>query len=66
MSGDSAPAGHAGTQRGKNIGERHHDQRKEPLTGIIELRTEGGPIELAIDEDAGLARRSNLERFLTQ
>jgi hypothetical protein len=37
-----------------------------PLTGIIELRTEGGPIELGIDEDAALALRSDLERFLTQ
>jgi hypothetical protein len=39
---------------------------KGPLTGIIELRTEGGPIELGIDEDATLALRTDLERFLTQ
>jgi hypothetical protein len=36
------------------------------LTGIIELRTDGGPIELTIDEDAALALRTDLERFLTQ
>jgi hypothetical protein len=39
---------------------------KEPLTGIVELRTDGGPIELTIDEDAALALRTDLERFLTQ
>src|SRR5712671_5336884 len=39
---------------------------KEPLTGIIELRTDGGPIELTIDEDAALALRTDLKRFLTQ
>jgi hypothetical protein len=39
---------------------------KEPLTGSIELRTDGGPIELTIDEDAALALRTDLERFLTQ
>jgi hypothetical protein len=36
------------------------------LTGIIELRIEGGHIELGIDEDAALALRTDLERFLTQ
>jgi hypothetical protein len=30
------------------------------------MRTDGGPIELAIDEDAALALRTDLERFLTQ
>jgi len=35
-------------------------------TGIIELRADGGPIELTIDEDAALALRTDLERFLTQ
>jgi hypothetical protein len=39
---------------------------KEPLTGMIELRTDGGPVELAIDEDAALALCTDLERFLTQ
>jgi len=39
---------------------------KEPLTGIIEFQTDGGPIELTIDEDAALALRADLERFLTQ
>jgi len=31
-----------------------------------ELSTDGGPIELTIDEDAALALRTDLERFLTQ
>ena len=31
-----------------------------------ELSTDGGPIELTIDEDAPLALRTDLERFLTQ
>src|SRR6266852_9114312 len=39
---------------------------KGPLTGIIELRTEGGHLEMGIDEDAALALRTDLERFLTQ
>jgi hypothetical protein len=39
---------------------------KQPLAGIIELRTDGGPIELTIDEDAALALRTEFERFLTQ
>jgi len=39
---------------------------KEALTGIIEFQTDGGPIELTIDEDAALALRTDLERFLTQ
>jgi hypothetical protein len=30
------------------------------------LSTDGGPIELTIDEDAALALRTDLERFLTQ
>jgi hypothetical protein len=30
------------------------------------LRTDGGPIELTIDEDAALSLRTDLERFLTQ
>jgi len=39
---------------------------KGPLTGIIELPTEGGHLEMGIDEDAALALRTDLERFLTQ
>jgi hypothetical protein len=35
---------------------------KGPLTGIIELRTEGGPIEL----ESTKTRRTDLERFLTR
>jgi hypothetical protein len=35
---------------------------KGPLTGIIELRTEDGPIEL----ESTKTRRTDLERFLTQ
>jgi hypothetical protein len=35
---------------------------KGPLTGIIELRTEGAPIEL----ESTKTRRTDLERFLTQ
>jgi hypothetical protein len=31
-----------------------------------ELSTDGGPIERAIDEDAALALRTDLERFLTR
>jgi hypothetical protein len=30
------------------------------------LRTEGGHLEMGIDEDAALALRTDLERFLTQ
>ena len=39
---------------------------KGPLTGMIELRTKGGPIGPGIDEDAALALRTDLERFLTR
>jgi hypothetical protein len=39
---------------------------KGRLTGIVELRTEGGHLEMGIDEDAALALRTDLERFLTQ
>jgi hypothetical protein len=33
---------------------------------MIELRTKGGPIGPGIDEDAALALRTDLERFLTR
>jgi hypothetical protein len=49
-------------QIGRHTGPQ---KSKEPLTGIIELRTDGGPVELTIDEDAALALRTELERFLT-
>ena len=39
---------------------------KESVTGIIELRADGGPVELTIDQDAALALCAGLERFLTQ
>jgi hypothetical protein len=39
---------------------------KESVTGIIELRTDGGPVELTIDQDAALALCAGLERFFTQ
>jgi hypothetical protein len=64
--GFNAGAAPGSKHGGKNTGELHPDQSKEPLTGIIELRTDGGPIELTIDEDAALALRTDLERFLTQ
>jgi hypothetical protein len=67
MSGDSTPAVHSGTSTGEKIlASSILTKSKEPLTGIIELRTDGGPIELTIDEDAALALRTELERFLTQ
>jgi len=69
MSGDSTPAVHPGTNtvgkiRASSILTK--SKSKEPLTGMIELRTDGGPVELAIDEDAALALCTDLERFLTQ
>jgi hypothetical protein len=65
--GDSTPAVHRGTNTvGKIRASSILTKSKEPLTGIIELRTDGGPIELAIDEDAALALRTDLERFLTR
>ena len=36
------------------------------MTGIIELRIEGGYLELKIDEETALALRTDIERFLTQ
>jgi hypothetical protein len=67
MSGDSTPAVHAGTNTaGKILASSILTKSREPLTGIIELRTDGGPIELTIDEDTALALRTDLERFLTQ
>jgi hypothetical protein len=67
MSGDSTPAVRSGTNTvGKILASSVRTKSKEPLTGIIELRTDGGPIELTIDEDAALALRTELERFLTQ
>ena len=67
MSGDSTPAVHSGTNTaGKIRASSILTKSKEPLTGIIELRTDGGPVELAIDEDAALALCTDLERFLTQ
>jgi hypothetical protein len=67
MSGDSTPAGHSGTTSvGKIWASAITTKSRGPLTGMIELRTEGGPIELGIDEDAALALRTDLERFLTQ
>jgi hypothetical protein len=67
MSGDSTPAGHSGTTRvGKILASAIATKSKGPLTGTIELRIEGGHIELGIDEDVALALRTDLERFLTQ
>ena len=67
MSGDSTPAVRSGTNTAaKILASSVLTKSKEPLTGIIELRTDGGPIELTIDEDAALALRTELERFLTQ
>jgi hypothetical protein len=67
MSGDSTPAENCGAIRvGKILASAITTKSKAPLSGIIELRTEGGPVELGIDEDAALALRSDLERFLTQ
>ena len=67
MSGDSTPAVHPGTNTvGKIRASSILTKSKEPLTGIIELRTDGGPVELTIDEDAALALHTDLERFLTQ
>jgi hypothetical protein len=68
MSGDSTAAGHSGTTGvGKILASAITTKSKGPLTGIIELRTEGGGhIALGIDEDAALALRTDLERFLTQ
>jgi hypothetical protein len=66
MSGDSTPAVHPGTNTvGKIRASSILTKSKEPLTGIIELRTDGGPVEFAID-DAALALCTDLERFLTQ
>jgi hypothetical protein len=67
MSGDSTPAGHSGTTSvGKILVSAITTKSKRPLTGIIELRTGGGHLELGIDEDAALALRTDLERFLTR
>jgi hypothetical protein len=67
MSGDSTPAVHSGTNTaGKIRASSILTKSKEPLTGIIELRTDGRPVELTIDEDAALALHTDLERFLTQ
>ena len=67
MSGDRTPAVHSGTNTvGKIRASSILTKSKEPLTGIIEFQTDGGPIELTIDEDAALALRADLERFLTQ
>jgi hypothetical protein len=45
MSGDSTPAGHAGTTSvGKILASAITTKSKGPLTGIIELRTEGGRV----------------------
>jgi hypothetical protein len=67
MSGDSTPAGPPGTTSvGKILASAITTESKGPLTGIIELRTEGGHLVLGIDEDAALALRTDLERFLTQ
>jgi hypothetical protein len=42
MSGDSTPAGHSGTTSvGKILASAITTKSKGPLTGIIELRTEG-------------------------
>ena len=67
MSGGSMAAVHPRTNTvGKIRASSILTKSKQPLTGIIELRTDGGPIELTIDEDAAPALRTDLERFLTQ
>jgi hypothetical protein len=68
MSGDSTPAGHSGTTSvGTILASAITTKSRGPLTGIIELRTEGGGhLALGIDKDAVLALRTDLERFLTQ
>jgi hypothetical protein len=67
MSGPSTAATPSGTAAaGRILAGSITTRSKAPLTGIIELRTDGGPIELNIDEDTALALRTVLERFLTQ
>ncbi len=51
---------------GKNTGELHPDQIKGAVDRNYRIANRGGPIELTIDEDATLAIRTDLERFLTQ
>jgi hypothetical protein len=52
MSGDSTPAGHSGTTSvGKILASAITTKSKGPLTGTIELRTEGGHLEPGIDDD---------------
>jgi hypothetical protein len=64
---DSTPAVRSGTNTvGKILASSILTKSKASLTGIIELRTDGGPVEFAIDEDAALALCTDLERFLTQ
>jgi hypothetical protein len=67
MSGDTTSAVQSATTAMKKIlASTIATISKGPLIGTIELRTEGGPIELRIDEDAALSLRTDLERFLTQ
>jgi hypothetical protein len=67
MSGDSTPAERPATAAVRRLlATTVTTQSREPLTGIIELRIEGGYLELKIDEETALALRTDIERFLTQ
>ena len=67
MTGDSTAAVQPGTAIvRKLLASTITTASTQPLAGMIELRIEGGYVELGIDADTALALRNDLERFLTQ